>query len=1375
MSGNEDLYRLAALAGVARRYRDAFGQDVDSSPEGLRAVLAALGYDVESDGRLAAAADYAQQRQHWLLRPTVPVEAERDIEIPLAGIQAQDAEWHLTLEDGSVREGRDATRPTAQGVSFPLAGIAPGYHRLAVTVGGRSAATTLIAAPPRCYMPEVFAKGGRGFGITAQLYGLQSPHNCGIGDFGDVGHLAESAGTTGAAFLGLSPVHALFPADRTKISPYSPSSRLFIDPIFIDPRQVPGFASSPAAIDFDESGMAAHLAALRASPFVEHDQVWAIKREILGKLWLSFRQAPDAGFQAFRAAGGEALELYATFEALSEIFHRNGLHWTGDWPEAYRDAQSEAVKTFRAGHPQAIAFHSWLQWLADAQFGAAQVRAIKSGMPIGLYRDLAVGVDAGGAETWARPDWFIPGLAIGAPPDMLGPKGQNWGLPPVNPATLEEQGLAAFRALLSANMRHTGAIRIDHAFQLQRLFVIPEGMTASHGAYLDYPFEAMLAAVRLESQRARSIVIAEDLGTAPEGFSDAIMRSDVLSYRILTFEREADGGFKPPAAYPRQAVAALTTHDLPAFAGWWKGYDADLRESLGIFTPEQSKAERESRTRERAQFAEALAREKILTRDLVPDSVPFDEALHYLAKSPAVLVAVQLEDILGDVNQANLPGPDSGHPNWRRKLTQDIDTIVAPGGPLAAAAAVMRANGRTAGAAPLSSQTPATKKPEPAPRAAPGPQTGLGAGRVIIEAVTPEIDGGRHAVKSVVGQNVDVEADIFTDGHEKIAADLLWRPAGGDDWFRVPMSFLENDRWTATFTPTENSLHSYTIEAWRDPFASLRDGIVKKRAAGQTLAIEALEAISLIAAAEPGSDRRAELDTLLADLRAADPGSDTQLDLVTAPDTKRLMERAGPRRQISRYDRELVLSVDRKAALFSSWYELFPRSITTHPDRHGTFRDVIAHLPYVRDLGFDVLYFPPINPIGAKNRKGRNNSLTPSPSDPGSVYAIGSPDGGHDAIHPELGTIEDFRALVAAARDHGLEIALDFAIQCSPDHPWIKEHPDWFDWRPDGTIQYAENPPKKYEDIVNIEFYGASLRAVWEALRDVVLFWVREGVRILRVDNPHTKPIPFWRWLIAEVNREFPDVIFLAEAFTRPPMMKQLAKVGFQQSYTYFTWRETKVDLEHYMDELAGPMASYYRPNFFVNTPDINPIYLQTSGRAGFVVRATLAATLSSNWGIYSGFEICEAKALPGREEYLDSEKYEIKVWDLDRPGHIKDHIRALNKIRRENPALQDFRNIVHINTNNDHVIAYAKLNADKTNCIFVVVNLDPHHRQDCSYEIPLWQWDLPDSGSLAAEDLLGGYQFTLHGKTHQLALDPSERSAVVWRLRPPGNWKDQT
>lgn len=653
------------------------------------------------------------------------------------------------------------------------------------------------------------------------------------------------------------------------------------------------------------------------------------------------------------------------------------------------------------------------------------------------------------------------------------------------------------------------------------------------------------------------------------------------------------------------------------------------------------------------------------------------------------------------------------------------------------------------------------------------PALDLSAGRVVIEAVAPELDGGRHPIKAVVGETVTVAADIFTDGHEKIGCELLWRPVDESAWRRVRMSFLGNDRWTAAFVPTRNQRHLYTIEAWRDPFASLADGIAKKRAAGQQLAVEAEEALALIDEAKGEGEDASALAGLREALRGTETGSTAQIDMILASETAALMSRRGPRHQVSRYALELPLIVDRKAALFSSWYELFPRSITDDVSKHGTFRNVIGHLPYVRDLGFDVLYFPPIHPIGRKNRKGKNNTLTPTDTDVGSAYAIGSPEGGHDAIHPQLGTREDFRALVAAAKEHGLEIALDFAIQCSPDHPWIKEHPEWFAWRPDGTIQYAENPPKKYEDIVNVDFYApGALPGLWHALRDVILLWAREGVRIFRVDNPHTKPVPFWKWVIAEVNRDYPDVLFLAEAFTRPAMMRELAKVGFQQSYTYFTWRNEKWEIEQYMAELAGPMGGYYRPNFFVNTPDINPVYLQTGGRAGHLVRATLAATLSSNWGIYSGFEICEARPLPGREEYIDSEKYEIKVWDLDRPGHIKDEIRRLNAIRRENPALQDFRNVVRINAYNDNIIGYAKFSPDKSNCVFCLVNLDPHNRQECAYEIPLWEWDLPDHGSLEVEDLIGGYRFTLYGKTHQIALDPYERVAVVWRLAPPADWK---
>jgi starch synthase (maltosyl-transferring) len=439
------------------------------------------------------------------------------------------------------------------------------------------------------------------------------------------------------------------------------------------------------------------------------------------------------------------------------------------------------------------------------------------------------------------------------------------------------------------------------------------------------------------------------------------------------------------------------------------------------------------------------------------------------------------------------------------------------------------------------------------------------------------------------------------------------------------------------------------------------------------------------------------------------------------------------------------------------------------PNRHGTFDDVIAHLPYVRDMGFDVLYFPPIHPIGFKNRKGKNNSLKAQPGDVGSVYAIGSEAGGHDAIHPDLGNIDSFRRMVDAAHAHGLEIALDFAVQCSPDHPWIKQHPEWFEYRPDGTMKYAENPPKKYEDIYNVHFYGASLPSLWYALRDAVLFWCRERIRIFRVDNPHTKPLPFWKWLIAEVNAAYPDAIFLAEAFTRPKMMRALAKIGFQQSYTYFTWRNTKAELTEYMTELSTTeMAEYYRPNFFANTPDINPVPLQTSGPPGFVIRGTLAATLSSVYGIYSGFELAEGTPIPGKEEYLDSEKYEIKAWDYDRPGNIREHVTKLNHIRRNNPALWDFRNITFLNAWNDNIMAYLKMTTAKDNAVMVLVNLDPKNRQECTYEVPLWEFGLPDHGSIEIEDLLKGGTFRLNGKTHRIALDPTVNPVVIWRLVPP-------
>jgi starch synthase (maltosyl-transferring) len=650
----------------------------------------------------------------------------------------------------------------------------------------------------------------------------------------------------------------------------------------------------------------------------------------------------------------------------------------------------------------------------------------------------------------------------------------------------------------------------------------------------------------------------------------------------------------------------------------------------------------------------------------------------------------------------------------------------------------------------------------------------LAANRIGIEGVSPEVNGGRFRAKAAQGDCFIVEADILADGHEKIGAALLIRRAGEADWREAAMALVENDRWRGYAFVEDNAVYVYTVIAWRDLFATWRDEVTKKHAAGVPIALELTEGRALV---ERSLNERARGEAAdhqaLRDLLAALDGASEQaetLRLLMARETAELMSRTAERTNLSRYDRELEVFVDRKAAAFSAWYELMPRSMSDDPHRHGTFDDVIVKLPYVRDLGFDVLYFPPIHPIGRKHRKGKNNTLTPGPDDPGSPYAIGSAEGGHDAIHPELGTFEDFARLIAAAREHGLEIALDFAIQCSPDHPWIKEHPEWFDWRPDGTIKYAENPPKKYEDIVNVHFYRGALPALWYALRDIVLFWVDKGVKIFRVDNPHTKPLPFWEWMIGEVRDRHPDVIFLAEAFTRPKMMKRLAKVGYSQSYSYFTWRNTKFELTHYLTELTKTESrDYMRPNFFVNTPDINPIFLQTSGRAGFRTRLILAASLGGNYGMYSGFELCEATPVPGKEEYLNSEKYEIKAWDWDRPEHIRPDIRLINRLRREHPALQHFTNVQFYNAWNDNILYYGKMTPGKDDFLLFAVNLDPHHGQGAHFEVPLWEFGLPDEASIEVEDLLTGARFAWTGKVQHMWLDPRERPYAIWRLNPPG------
>ncbi|MBO1078207.1 maltotransferase domain-containing protein [Roseomonas haemaphysalidis] len=640
--------------------------------------------------------------------------------------------------------------------------------------------------------------------------------------------------------------------------------------------------------------------------------------------------------------------------------------------------------------------------------------------------------------------------------------------------------------------------------------------------------------------------------------------------------------------------------------------------------------------------------------------------------------------------------------------------------------------------------------------------------RIAIEAVSPAVDDGRFAVKRAVGQEVTVTADVFTDGHTRIAVRLLWRAADEADWHELPMKALPNDVYTATFVPERIGRHFYTVEAWVDVFASFDNEITKKHAAGIDISLERREGRALLQAA---AGRMGEHAGHLAQVLDAeqDAPPEQAVALFTSAETRAAMLAADPRPFRERRE-PLPLDVERREAGFASWYEIFPRSQTDDPARHGTFRDVIGQLPRVRDMGFDVLYFTPIHPIGKKNRKGRNNTLTPGPDDVGSPYAIGSEAGGHDALHPELGTIEDFRALVAAAKEHRLELALDFAIQCSPDHPWLKEHPGWFDYRPDGSIRYAENPPKKYEDIVNVDFYKPdAMPALWLALRDAVLFWVKEGVTLFRVDNPHTKPLPFWEWMIAEVRARAPEAVFLSEAFTRPKVMYRLAKVGYSQSYTYFTWRNEAWELRQYLEELnQAPVSDFFRPHFFVNTPDINPEFLQTSGRPGHLIRAALAATLSGLWGVYNGFELCEATPVkPGKEEYLDSEKYEIKVWDYDRPGNIVPEITALNGIRRENPALQTHLGVTFLPSGNDKVLAYLKRTPDGSNAVLVLVSMDPHAPVDCWYEVPHWLLGAPAGGPILAENLLSGGEESWTGTHRHHRFDPhSMLPYAIWRLR---------
>lgn len=638
--------------------------------------------------------------------------------------------------------------------------------------------------------------------------------------------------------------------------------------------------------------------------------------------------------------------------------------------------------------------------------------------------------------------------------------------------------------------------------------------------------------------------------------------------------------------------------------------------------------------------------------------------------------------------------------------------------------------------------------------------------RLAIENISPTVDAGRFPIKRVVGETITVQADLFGDGHDPISASLFWRAADEEVWSEVPMRMGLNDRWQAEFTPRRMGRHEFAVETWRNPFQIFRYEFGKKHEARLDLKLEIIEGAKLVesALARTQGSLGEEVQSLHARLKTA--GEAEKISLLLAPETAELMARADERPHRVRSE-AMAVEVERKGAAFASWYQIFPRSQSGDPNRHGTFDDVIKRLPAIWDMGFDVLYFPPIHPIGTTNRKGKNNSLTAGPNDPGSPYGIGSQAGGHDAIHPELGTFEDFRRLVAEASQHGLEIALDLAIQASPDHPWLKDHPGWFDWRPDGTVRYAENPPKKYEDIVNVDFYAKdAVPSLWIELRDVVQKWVDQGVKLFRVDNPHTKPFPFWEWLIADIRNRDPEVVFLSEAFTRPKVMYRLAKVGFSQSYTYFTWRNTKWELETYMREITTEAPKeFFRPHFFVNTHDINPDFLQNAPRPAYLIRAALAATLSGLWGVYNGFELCEGRPDAKRKEYADSEKYEIRAWDYDRPGNIKGEIAMLNRIRKDNSALHSHLGLRQLIAFNDNIMFYEKASPSRDNVLLIGVSLDPHNVQEADVEIPLWAWNLPDDGTLNLEDLVGGERFSLTGKWHHLRLEP-QMPFSIWRVR---------
>ena len=647
--------------------------------------------------------------------------------------------------------------------------------------------------------------------------------------------------------------------------------------------------------------------------------------------------------------------------------------------------------------------------------------------------------------------------------------------------------------------------------------------------------------------------------------------------------------------------------------------------------------------------------------------------------------------------------------------------------------------------------------------------------RVVIERVEPEVDGGRFPIKRTVGEEVQVRGDIYADGHDLLGAMLLYRTAGESAWAEVPMRMVNNDRWGARFRVKTLGRYVYTIVAWVDAFRTWSADLQKRAAAGQDIAVDVLIGAEIVRAAAGrarGGDAK-KLAEVAATLKESAKGNrETAMRFALDAELTSLVNASRDRTADARYEKELAVVVDPEKARFSAWYEMFPRSCTTDPKRHGTFRDCIDRLPYIAGMGFDILYLPPIHPIGRAERKGKNNSTTPLAGDPGSPWAIGATEGGHKAIHPQLGSLEDLKALVGKAKELGIDVALDIAYQCSPDHPYVKEHREWFRERPDGTVQYAENPPKKYQDIYPFNFDTRHAQELWEELKSIVVYWIEQGIHVFRVDNPHTKPFAFWEWMIGEVKRDHPETIFLSEAFTRPKVMYQLAKLGFTQSYTYFAWKNTSWEITEYFTELEeGGVLEYFRPNLWPNTPDILNEHLQKSGRPGFMARLILATTLGASYGIYGpAFELCENRAVrEGSEEYLDSEKYQVRVWDINNPNSLRDLITHMNRIRRGSPALHQNTGLKFHPVDNTQMIAYSKVCDDPADMIFVVVNLDPHSRQAGWVNVDVDALHLGSEESYQVHDLLTDARYVWHGSRNFVDLNPSIVPAHIFRVHSIG------